>query len=281
MLIYLCTVIAWSILGSSMSFRSTRQNAKLTGAVSRLWGTVQEQKAPSVYYHVVTEKKVNERQVTTLKGLETISDIETKTETYYLPLEASTIDVDIIIDYRQKGLIWYSTYRVGFTSKYRVMNSTTEIRDIHFLFPFPSKDAIYDNFRFAINDKEIKNIHMDSGYLTGKITLEPNQFANFDISYNSQGLDEWRYNFGKNVNQVKNFALTLHTDFKDFDFPENSMSPTEKQQKDKGWNLKWHYVNLLSGVNIGLIMPHRLNPGPWVSDVTYSAPVSLFLFFSP
>ena len=26
-------------------------------------------------------------------------------------------------------------------------------------------------------------------------------------------------------------------------------------------------------------MPHKLNPGPWVSEVSYAAPVSLFLFF--
>jgi inner membrane protein involved in colicin E2 resistance len=32
-------------------------------------------------------------------------------------------------------------------------------------------------------------------------------------------------------------------------------------------------------VKIGMLMPRKLNPGPWVSQVSYAAPVSLFLFF--
>ena len=277
--IYIFTVVAWSILGTSMNFRSTHQNEKLKGAVNQLWGTVQEQKAPSVNYQVATEKRVNERKIYTNTGGETRFDITTETKTYYLPLEASTIDTSIRLDYRQKGLLWYSTYHVLFNGQYKVLNRTNEKRDLNFCFSFPSKDSIYDNFHFAVDGVEISDIRMDSGYLTKSITMEPNQAANIDIRYISQGLDEWRYNFGSNVNQVKNFALTMHTDFNDFDFPENSMSPTEKQQLDKGWNLKWQYLNLLSGVRIGLAMPHRLNPGPWVGDVTYSAPISLFLFF--
>jgi inner membrane protein involved in colicin E2 resistance len=36
---------------------------------------------------------------------------------------------------------------------------------------------------------------------------------------------------------------------------------------------------LLTGYDLGLKMPDKLNPGPWVSKVTFFAPVSLFLFF--
>ena len=34
-----------------------------------------------------------------------------------------------------------------------------------------------------------------------------------------------------------------------------------------------------TGVDIGLALPQRLNPGPWVSKVCFAAPVSLFLYF--
>ncbi|MEL7360772.1 MAG: inner membrane CreD family protein, partial [Bacteroidota bacterium] len=30
---------------------------------------------------------------------------------------------------------------------------------------------------------------------------------------------------------------------------------------------------------VGMVLPQKLNPGPWVSRVTFFAPVSLFLFF--
>ena len=57
------------------------------------------------------------------------------------------------------------------------------------------------------------------------------------------------------------------------------MSPTETRRTDEGWSLNWRYGNLLSGVQIGMQMPARLNPGPWVMRLSYAAPVSLFLFF--
>ena len=48
--IYICTVVAWIILGSTVLVRTNTQDYKLKDAVGQLWGTVQVQKAPSVYY---------------------------------------------------------------------------------------------------------------------------------------------------------------------------------------------------------------------------------------
>lgn len=70
----------------------------------------------------------------------------------------------------------------------------------------------------------------------------------------------------------------MNTNFKNIDFPKNSISPTEKNFSDKGWTLKWQYSNLLTGVKIGMSMPQKLNPGPWVASVSHFAPVSLLLF---
>ncbi len=109
--------------------------------------------------------------------------------------------------------------------------------------------------------------------------LKPGQTEQVEVAYESQGLDEWWYDFGEDVNQVKNFSLTMHTDFEQIDFPPSSISPISKEQLGQGWKLAWQYSNLLSGVKIGMVMPRKLNPGPWVSKVSFSAPISLFLFF--
>jgi inner membrane protein involved in colicin E2 resistance len=47
---------------------------------------------------------------------------------------------------------------------------------------------------------------------------------------------------------------------------------------DRGWRLTWQYSNLISGIQIGMDMPRKLNPGPFASRVSFFAPVSLFLF---
>ena len=177
------------------------------------------------------------------------------------------------------SLLWYSTYRVEFNGKYRVTNQTDAEREIFFDFSAPTQGGVYDNFRFVVGGKEIPNLPFNAGALSHKIRLAPGQSEMVEVGYGSQGIDEWWYDFGKEVNQVKNFSLEMQTDFDQIDFPQSSLSPTQKTQGGSGWELKWQYSSLLSGVKIGMVMPRKLNPGPWVSQITFAAPVSLFLFF--
>ena len=71
----------------------------------------------------------------------------------------------------------------------------------------------------------------------------------------------------------------MRTNFKDIDFPENTMSPTTKTESNSGWDLTWSYKNLVAGYEIGMTMPAKLQPGPLAGQISYFAPVSLFFFF--
>ena len=71
----------------------------------------------------------------------------------------------------------------------------------------------------------------------------------------------------------------MRTDFDAIDFPQDGMSPTVKTRNGDAWTLTWHYDHLLTGTDIGMVLPARLNPGPWVGQVVSAAPISLFLFF--
>jgi len=78
---------------------------------------------------------------------------------------------------------------------------------------------------------------------------------------------------------VQNYRLRMNTDFKDIDFPDNTLSPTEKREAGTGWQLNWTFKNLLSGYRIAMTMPAKLQPGPLASEISFFAPVSLFFFF--
>src|SRR5204863_7855842 len=110
------------------------------------------------------------------------------------------------------------------------------------------------------------------------------------VAYKSQGLNDWRYNFAGdirndgsqsagNVAQVRDFSLNMTTNFKDIDFPENTLSPTKKAETAGGWTLEWNYKNLMSGYQIAMTMPEKLQPGPLAGRISLFAPVSLFFFF--
>lgn len=272
--IYICIVVAWIILGSTILVRTHTQDYKLKDAVGQLWGTVQVQKAPSVYYE--TKRNVESKRV---EGGKTIREFQTETLTNYLPLKSSRINASLDLQHRQKGLLWYSTYTVKFAARYTVSNDTPKPQDIFFNFTFPAKGAVYDDFRFIVSGKSVENVAVSTDTVKQVLKLAPGKQEDVEISYTSQGLDTWWYEFGENVSQVRNFLLTMKTNFRDIDFPENSISPTARTQTKDGWELQWQYSNLLTGVKIGIDLPDKLNPGPWVSSVTFSAPISLFLFF--
>lgn len=275
--IFLCVSIAWVVLGGTVQYRTKTQDNELRSAVGQLWGTKQQQRAPVVYYQTKEDTKVKE--TISQEQIKTVEKTETKVTNHYVSLEGNDIGVDLQLDQRRKGLLWYSTYKVAFSGAYTIRNNFKDEQVFFFDFCLPCQNAVYDDFSLSVNGTHIENMEMSSGSLVQQVSIKPGSSARVEVKYRSQGMDEWWYLFGDNVTQVKNFQLAMTTDFDRIDFPQNSVSPTKKTRENKGWKLSWIYNNLLSGVQIGMTMPKKLNPGPWVSKVTYFAPVSLFLFF--
>ena len=59
-----------------------------------------------------------------------------------------------------------------------------------------------------------------------------------------------------------------------------TLFPRRKKRKTaEGWELEWDYQNLVSGFDVALKMPQKLQPGPLAGKISYFAPVSLFFFF--
>ena len=56
---------------------------------------------------------------------------------------------------------------------------------------FPTREGIYDDFKFVVEGKEVKEIRPADGKITEKMSMGPNQKKRIRISYRSQGKDEW------------------------------------------------------------------------------------------
>src|SRR4029450_7925520 len=69
-------------------------------------------------------------------------------------LASSRLDVDLRLQYRQKGLLWYDTYTVRFNGRYTVQNPDSIARPLVARLSFPSKDALYDEFVLRFNGAE-------------------------------------------------------------------------------------------------------------------------------
>lgn len=273
--IFIAVSLAWMILGASMEYRSQDMSGKLKGEMGGLWGNAQHQASPQVCWQKTTYKEVQEEA-----DGQTVTKTVPEVAEEFWPLEGSDIKVNLGLDYRQKGLLWYTTYNVDFAAAYKISNSGDSPRDLFFDFYFPDAGATYDDFVLQAGDKPVENINVKDGKVRTPITLAPGQETVVKVAYKSRGLDEWWYTFGnQSVKQVKNFKLVMNTDFKDIDFPEGTISPSSPAvDTPQGKEITWQVENMLTGVQIGMDLPDRLDPGPWAAQVTFFAPISLLLF---
>jgi inner membrane protein involved in colicin E2 resistance len=271
--IFICTTIAWMILGATISSRTYGSSQQLQGHVASTWGTAQEQSPPTATY-TVTEPTTS----TTVENGKLVVHNDKIPHQIPLALEASRVRVNFQLDPRQKGLLWYSTYAVEFTGDYTFRNEAAQDEVVNFRLKFPAQKALYDNLLMKINDQPV-TLAIDDQGTVGQATVPAGATAILHVAYGSQGLDSWRYQLGDNIAQARDFSLIMQTNFRDIDFADDTLSPTSKTLIPGGWQLSWQYQNLVSGFQIGMTMPEKLQPGLLAGEISYAAPVSLFFFF--
>lgn len=278
--IFICTTIAWTILGATVQDRTGEFDGRLGQEVQQLWGGQHRQAAPKVWIEEprLVTKQVRETDTSGHPVDRTVT--ETVFDQVPLTLERNRIDVTFDLDQRQKGLLWYDTYAVRFEGRYHVRHHAAEARHLKVHFAFPSPDGIYDGFRFEVGGRDERRASDLSQGITADLVVEPGVDVPITLAYRSRGLGEWSYALGEGVSQVQDFELVAHTDFRGIDFPPGTMSPTRKARTAEGWTLTWAFESLATGQKVGLDMPNRQNPGPLAARISYFAPVSLLFFIT-
>jgi inner membrane protein involved in colicin E2 resistance len=272
--IFICASVAWAILGATIFARTYDSGSVSSNRVASTWGAQQNQAPPTASFSTPITKKQD-----VVENGKTIKKTWTEDQITEIPLESSKVDVDLDLEHRQKGLLWYSTYKVRFAGVYGFRNPTDKEQSLVFKLQFPTTQAIYDNLTFTVDGAPATLVNENDAAKTS-IKVGPGKTAQLAVGYSSQGLNEWRYSFGRtDVSQVKDFNLRMSTNFKDIDFPDNTLSPSEKHETGKGWDLTWSYKSLVSGYQIAMVMPEKLQPGPLAGRISLFAPVSLFFFF--
>ena len=285
--IFACTTAAWLLLGATIFQRTHSSDRHLRGRVGSTWGTAQAQQAPTAYTERIEERVLEtprrpppgaRRDITTETTVPADPRAERVRVRVPLALDQTRAAVTFDLDHRQKGLLWYSTYGVAFAGTFRFRN-TTASDSVLLEFPLPASQAIYDGLQVTLDGAAVPYATTNQA-IVASARVPVGGVVTLGVSYRSQGLDQWRYVLGTDVAEVRDFELGMKTDFEDIDFPESTLSPTEKRESGEGWELEWRYTNLLSGFQIGMDMPEKLQPGPLAGEISVFAPVSLLFFFA-
>src|ERR1051325_9880302 len=175
--IFLCASVAWAILGGTIFARTYDSSAESSNQVASTWGAPQNQQLPHASYTELIPKK----EESTENGKKIIKTTQEE-RTSDLPLESSAINVAIDLEHRQKGLLWYSTYKVAFNGSYEFRNTSDKEQLINFTLPFPTSQAIYDDLTFLVDGLSIPIVNQENA-ATGSVKIPAGKTAKLTTGY--------------------------------------------------------------------------------------------------
>jgi hypothetical protein len=251
-LIFCGAGLAWIILGATLAQRTIDSDSSQQAQLSSQWGSSQTQSAPRIF-----------------------SDNGPKIVDTPVAIDRSRINVALNLTQRRKGLLWYNLYDVTFAAQYVVRN-TTHTPHLYVKVSLPASDGSYANLIYKIGDRQIDNATALDGLV--HFDLAPGAQTMIQINYRSRGMESWMYRFKDDVESVRDFNLTMTTNFKAIDFPPKTLLPTSEVADGSGWRLQWSYATLVTGNRIGMTVPYPLQPGPLAQRITFWAPVSLLFY---
>src|SRR5947208_13622583 len=189
--IFGCTAVGWAILGSTIFYRTYNGESGMAGGVASTWGGPQVQERPGIAREWKEEKTVEMEE----KGKKT-----TRKESYLrsepVKIGGSQVAATLHIDYRQKGLLWFSTYTVDFNGAYTFQNPTPREEEFVIQLPFPAQQAVYDNVQLLLDDKPLA-VTFSGSQAVARTRLAAGAKSVLHATYRSQGLDSWRYSFSR------------------------------------------------------------------------------------
>src|SRR5262249_47470387 len=109
------------------------------------------------------------------------------------PIVQNDIQVNLTSEPRQKGLLWYATYKVQFAASYVFENIQDKQGEMAINFAFPNANAIYDEFKFAVDGKSVPFSRVGADLIVARIPCEARARHTLVVNYGSQGLDRFGY----------------------------------------------------------------------------------------
>ena len=275
--------VAWAMLGSSLLARTGSFDGRLEPQVQLLWGGPHRQVAPSVWI--------------LRPGTET-ETVETKEPDGRIVRSASHEAGDAPdpgaagSDARhrharsrasaQGAALVSHLHASRSTPTIASRNPDAEARTMPVRFPLPAENALFDDFVFQLDGRQIDAAGDIAKEMSAAVTAAAGatgdarrpvpvaRHAHLDVCVRRK-----RRRAGARLR-----AGHAH-----------QLSPTSTSRRARcrrararrpitATNLSWSFANLISGQAIGMELPERLNPGPFAARVTFFAPVSLLFFLT-
>jgi hypothetical protein len=254
-------VFCAAVMSSQITDRGGFANSELRRDVMKRWGAPILQAAPSV-------KAVPSGSV--FKTLESLS------------LEQQTIRVNAEMNYRKRGLVYFSGFDFEFEGRYLVLNPRAHEIDVAFVFPISVEKnrVLLSELRFRVNGQD-ESIHLEgsSDHLLWTGRLEPGEQSEFIINFSGRGLDSFTYLTDPEL-PVRGFTLHIEVSGGDnFDYAPGVIPAASPESRADGFHLGWSFPSLESGVPVGVTLPSERSFDKVIATMARRSWVGFVLLF--
>lgn len=232
-------LVASLVMAEQVSTRTDFASSELSQDVESRWGAPVEQAAPSV-------RAVPSGTVFT--GLTP------------LPLSRQEVAVDATMNYRKRGLVYFSGFDFTFSGTWVVENPDGHDIDVAFVFPIEvdKSQVLLSDLAFTVDERPAPLDLGDGGnrlVWTGRLSAGAK--ATFSIRYRARGLESFVYRLDPSL-PARDVRLRFTVEGGDnVDYPEQVLSASAVRKEGNRVTLEWAYPSLESGVAMGLLLPSQ------------------------
>ncbi|MBS1152095.1 MAG: putative rane protein [Myxococcaceae bacterium] len=250
------------VVSEQVEGRADFANTELAQGVEDRWGEPVRQPAPS------------------LRAVESGSVF---TELKPMPFDSQHVRVDAAMNYRKRGLRYFSGFDFTFRADYAYANRSGHDEDVAFIFPieFNKSQVLLSDVELTVNGKPAQVELKENGTCllwTGRVK-GAEQVA-FTLGYKARGLGSFIYRLDPSL-AARDIAVHLSvTGGDNFDFPEGTLSAQQITQTDDALAFDWRYSALESGVSLGLILPSEKSYDAIIATMARRAWAPFLSFFA-
>lgn len=233
-------LIVWTatlVISGQVESRDDFATSELASGVEERWGAPVDQPAPSV-------RAVPSGTVFT--SLEPMA------------LSQQHVTVDATMNYRKRGLRFFSGFDFDFTGQYAVENPKPSDIDVAFVFPIEVNKAqvLMSDLQFLVDGAPAPmELGAERNRLVWTGRIGASETRRFTIRYRARGLDSFTYRLDPSL-PAKDVSLHVGVVGGDnFDYPAGALSASSVTRSSDGLGLDWRFSTLESGVSLGVVLP--------------------------
>jgi hypothetical protein len=175
-----------------------------------------------------------------------------------LPLTRQAVAIDATMNYRKRGLVYFSGFDFRFAGDFDAENPFDRDVDVAFVFPISlqKNKVLLSELAFTVNGAAAPvELGKDGDKLLWTGRLRPGEKLAFRVAFKGRGLDAFTYSLDPGA-PARNVSLTLDIHGGDnFDYADGVVPATRVTRSGDTVQLAWKFDSLESGIPIGVVLP--------------------------